>query len=173
MKKLKRKSLKIRKNIKEAALAAITAGSLSVVMELRRELSEFLIRRYRICVPDPRGIGQDSQTTVKLVFLSDLHGKRYGTGNQELIRAVKHEKPDYILVGGDLVTRSNPKTDAIALELIRQLVKDLPQSISLMATMNRRCAFAQKNTETGMRNIWLQCRKQVSMCWKVHPKKCL
>ena len=53
MKKLKRKSLKIRKNIKEAALAAITAGSLSVVMELRRELSEFLIRRYRICVPDP------------------------------------------------------------------------------------------------------------------------
>ncbi len=36
MKKLKRKSLKIRKNIKEAALAAITAGSLSVVMELRR-----------------------------------------------------------------------------------------------------------------------------------------
>ncbi len=126
MKKLKRKSLKIRKNIKEAALAAITAGSLSVVMELRRELSEFLIRRYRICVPDPRGIGQDSQTTVKLVFLSDLHGKRYGTGNQELIRAVKHEKPDYILVGGDLVTRSNPKTDAIALELIRQLVKICP-----------------------------------------------
>ena len=126
MKKLERKSLKIRKNIKEAALAAITAGSLSVVMELRRELSEFLIRRYRICVPDPRGIGQDSQTTVKLVFLSDLHGKRYGTGNQELIRAVKHEKPDYILVGGDLVTRSNPKTDAIALELIRQLVKICP-----------------------------------------------
>lgn len=126
MKKLKRKSLKIRKNIKEAALAAITAGSLSVVMELRRELSEFLIRRYRICVPDPRGIGQDSQTTVKLVFLSDLHGKRYGTGNQELIRAVKHEKPDYILVGGDLVTRSKPKTDAIALELIRQLVKICP-----------------------------------------------
>ena len=126
MKKLKRKSLKIRKNIKEAARAAITAGSLSVVMELRRELSEFLIRRYRICVPDPRGIGQDSQTTVKLVFLSDLHGKRYGTGNQELIRAVKHEKPDYILVGGDLVTRSNPKTDAIALELIRQLVKICP-----------------------------------------------
>ena len=77
-------------------------------------------------MPDPRGIGQDSQTTVKLVFLSDLHGKRYGTGNQELIRAVKHEKPDYILVGGDLVTRSNPKTDSDSTGTDQATGKDLP-----------------------------------------------
>lgn len=142
MKKVKKKSLKIRKNIKEAALATFTAGGLSVVMELRRELSEFLVRRYRLCVRDPRDMCQDGaetntqksiaqntvgqKTTAKLVFLSDLHGKKYGTNNQDLLRAVKHEKPDYILIGGDSVTRSKPETDAVALNLIRHLVKICP-----------------------------------------------
>lgn len=121
----KKKSLQIRKNMKEAALAAFTAGSLSVAMELKKELSEFLVRRYRLLVADPRE-NAEQKTKVKLVFLSDLHGKVYGKDNEELLRAVKSEKPDYILIGGDLVTRSKDGTDAVALHLVRKLVQICP-----------------------------------------------
>ena len=40
----------------------------------------------------------------RLVFLTDLHGQRFGEGNQELIRLIREARPDYLLVGGDMIT---------------------------------------------------------------------
>lgn len=42
---------------------------------------------------------------VKIVFLSDIHGKEYGDGNSELLELVKEQKPDIIAVTGDLINR--------------------------------------------------------------------
>ena len=56
---------------------------------------------------------------MKSVPLSD-HGKRHGTKQSDS----RSEKPDMALSA--IRHQANPKTDAIALELIRQLVKICP-----------------------------------------------
>lgn len=40
---------------------------------------------------------------TKLAFLTDLHGKSYGEDNSILFAFIDEEKPDFILVGGDMV----------------------------------------------------------------------
>lgn len=40
----------------------------------------------------------------RFVFLSDLHGKEYGAGNERLLRAIDEAAPDFVLVGGDMLT---------------------------------------------------------------------
>ena len=40
---------------------------------------------------------------VRVVQLSDLHGKQFGAGNRRLLDAVAAERPDYIFITGDLV----------------------------------------------------------------------
>lgn len=39
----------------------------------------------------------------KLIFLSDLHGKEYGLGNEKLLEFIEKAKSDCILIGGDMV----------------------------------------------------------------------
>ena len=36
----------------------------------------------------------------KIVFLSDLHNKEYGAGNERLLDAICKARPDLILIGG-------------------------------------------------------------------------
>ena len=43
---------------------------------------------------------------IKVVQVSDLHKKRFGTDNERLIRKVRAEKPDIIILSGDLISRN-------------------------------------------------------------------
>lgn len=106
----------------ETAAVLAGMGIFTLALEVWRELHGFVIRRCRIRLP----YGTDRAGEVRLAFLSDLHGKCYGKENQELVEAVKKERPDYILVGGDMLTRSDPSTDRTALALLRDLVKICP-----------------------------------------------
>ena len=45
--------------------------------------------------------------SVKIVFLSDLHGREFGDGNCELTELIKEQKPDIIAVVGDLINRDS------------------------------------------------------------------
>ncbi len=105
---------------KLAVLAGV--GAFTLMLEIWRELQGFVVRRFRIRLPYKTESGE----TVKLIFLSDLHGKKYGKRNQELIAAIAKERPDYILIGGDLLTRDSSSTDRTALSLLRRLVKICP-----------------------------------------------
>lgn len=49
-------------------------------------------------------------TELKFVVLSDLHGIEFGEGYKLLIEAVEREKPDAVLVPGDMIVRSDLKT---------------------------------------------------------------
>ncbi|MDO4438792.1 MAG: metallophosphoesterase [Eubacteriales bacterium] len=43
-------------------------------------------------------------TTVRVVFLSDLHSKSFGDDNRELIIEISKLNPDLIVIGGDMIT---------------------------------------------------------------------
>lgn len=43
---------------------------------------------------------------LKIVFISDLHNKEYGDNNKNLIEKIAKQSPDFIAVGGDMVTRT-------------------------------------------------------------------
>lgn len=43
--------------------------------------------------------------TVRAVHVSDLHKRRFGRDNSRLIASIKAEKPDFIVISGDAVTR--------------------------------------------------------------------
>lgn len=66
----------------------------------------------------------------KFIFLTDLHEKRFGIDNAPLVRAIRREAPDGILVGGDMVVcrRSDggkPVCEA-TISLLRRLAEDFP-----------------------------------------------
>lgn len=46
-----------------------------------------------------------------LVFLSDMHDKEFGRGNQRLLDAVRRECPDAVLIGGDTMIAKKGKAD--------------------------------------------------------------
>lgn len=112
------------KMTKKTPILILLLSVATVIMEVLRELSCFCVRRYEI-----KQVGKGLQAAdgdVRLVFLSDLHGKVYGRKNEKLIRAVKNERPDAILIGGDMLTRTEKDTDGIPLSLLKELASIAP-----------------------------------------------
>lgn len=63
----------------------------------------------------------DSFSGLKIVQISDLHNKRFGSQQKRLVKAVKNENPDLIVITGDIVDchRFNLQT---VKELVAQIV---------------------------------------------------
>ena len=63
------------------------------------------------------------QQPFSAILLSDLHNASYGEGNSALLQAIRNEKPELVLVAGDMLTFARePQTDA-ALALMDELTK--------------------------------------------------
>ncbi len=62
---------------------------------------------------------------LRLVVLSDLHNKEFGTDNADLVKQVQKLEPDLILLAGDMVNKTEDRTD-VAVTLCRQLVEIAP-----------------------------------------------
>lgn len=103
-----------------AALLGVTA--LAGILEIKKEINEFVVSRHDIKIFCKTA----QKSPVRMIFLSDLHGKSYGKENSELIAAIRKERPDVILIGGDLLTRSVESSDQTAKKLLRELVKVSP-----------------------------------------------
>lgn len=80
------------------ALLLLAAG------ELVRELRCFRVTRYKVTSKKLSGLIEPK----KIVFLSDLHNYCYGRENESLFRTIEKEKPDLILIGGDMLLRRDP-----------------------------------------------------------------
>lgn len=63
---------------------------------------------------------------LTLVHLSDLHGKRFGRGNKRLIKAVAAEKPDLIVITGDIIHKYRDRDIAVAEEVVKGLASVAP-----------------------------------------------
>ena len=61
-----------------------------------------------------------------IVFLSDLHNKKYGKNNEKLIADVRGLKPDLVLVGGDMMTAYPGEDYSSGLHFVSEVCKDRP-----------------------------------------------
>lgn len=63
---------------------------------------------------------------VKIVHLSDLHGKNFGAKNARLVKKIMREKPDFIAVTGDIIHLYRERDKRVALELVSTLAGIAP-----------------------------------------------
>ena len=62
---------------------------------------------------------------TKIVHLSDLHNKVFGENNAPLLKLIAEEKPDLIVMTGDMISHSAPNTEQF-LALVKKLCKLCP-----------------------------------------------
>lgn len=87
-----------------------------VVAEWMREIHTFQITRYNIQSPKLKNIKKR-----KIILLSDLHNCSYGKENEKLLRAIKEEKPDLILIAGDMLVGSEKVSTETASKFVTKL----------------------------------------------------
>lgn len=73
------------------------------LIEMIRELRDFRVTKYRICSQKLNGIKKEK----KIIFLSDLHNRMYGEENERLLKSIRNQHPDLILIGGDMLVRKD------------------------------------------------------------------
>lgn len=94
---------------------------------------------------------------LRIVHISDLHGKRFGGHNRRLARAVAGLDPDLVLVSGDMID-SHRDDGSPFIDLLHELQQRYPVYCSLgnheqivrgMAGTERYARFAEKAAEAG------------------------
>ena len=61
---------------------------------------------------------------VRFVYLADLHSRKYADKNASLLKAIRDQKPDYIICGGDMMTAKPGKNNQTAVSFMNSLSKD-------------------------------------------------
>ncbi len=79
-----------------AGLMAVSAAGLGFILRSRYERGHFVVETCRVASPKIR-------REKKLVFITDVHDQEFGPGGAELLKAVREQRPDGILIGGDLM----------------------------------------------------------------------
>ena len=79
----------------------------------------FKIKHYRITTKKLNNLHKEK----KIVFLSDLHNYCYGKHNEKLVKVIKREQPDLILVAGDMIVGKPGASTRTAEEFMVQLPK--------------------------------------------------
>ena len=62
----------------------------------------------------------------RMVFLADLHNNSFGSGNGQLLDAIRELRPDSIMVGGDMVVAKGLRSLKVPLSLMEALLAEYP-----------------------------------------------
>ena len=65
-------------------------------------------------------------TKLKIIYLTDLHSRKYGKNNKKLLSLIAGQKPDLILTGGDMVTASDERGEADVYSFLKKLPEIAP-----------------------------------------------
>lgn len=63
---------------------------------------------------------------VRAVVLSDLHNKQFGKENELLLDSIRKEKPDFVLIAGDMITAAPRHSLKKALLFLEKLSREFP-----------------------------------------------
>lgn len=103
------------------AIAAVILAA-AAAFEMYREVHNFTVTRYNVTSPHLKGLLKET----RVLFLSDLHNRIYGSHNEQLLQAIREEKPDLILIGGDMLVGKPVEPFDTALEFVSQLPSICP-----------------------------------------------
>ena len=86
--------------------------------------NRLVTRQYRI-------VSSKLRRCHRFVYLTDLHGKQFGKDDAKLVEKIRLAKPDFILIGGDMIVRADSDPDSTkwydsVVSLIRQLAAEFP-----------------------------------------------
>ena len=91
------------------------------------------------------------QCDVKIVFLSDLHGKEFDENNTKVAELIKAQKPDIIAVVGDLIDRNS---DAEDVEKMCSFMSTLPSIAPTYFTIgNHETSYMTENGDNILDKI--------------------
>jgi predicted MPP superfamily phosphohydrolase len=68
----------------------------------------------------------DDIHNLSFVVLADLHNKSFGKNNRKLIKRILEEKPDFVIIAGDMVTKRKPCYPGKAYNLIKEISEHYP-----------------------------------------------
>ncbi len=88
-----------------------------------------LLSTYGLTVSHYEAASSKLTGPVRVVHLTDLHNSEFGKENSRLIRKVAEQKPDLILISGDMLNYNEERTD-IAENAIRGLAEIAPVYVS-------------------------------------------
>lgn len=100
-------------------MAAVLAAALLVIVEIYRESKSFVTKIY-----DIESDAFQFKEPHNIVFVSDLHNHKYGKNNEQLLKAIKEQEPEFILVGGDIPIAKKGYELNTAISFIESLTKD-------------------------------------------------
>ncbi len=90
-----------------------------VLWQMIYDTNRFVVRNYT--VEDPR-----IRREFRAVMLADLHNKSFGRENAALLQVIDEQKPDIILVAGDMLTAKPGKDPKVAIDFMRSLSGKYP-----------------------------------------------
>ena len=112
----------------------------AIVAEIYRETHHFRVTRYDVSSKKLSGIARK----LKILFLSDLHNHTYGKENGSLLQSIKDEKPDLIVIGGDMLVGK----EGASCETAREFVKRLPEICPVIYASGNHEQRVKEDTET-------------------------
>lgn len=93
---------------------------------------ELLYSNYAITVSRYTVSSEKVTGSFRIVFLSDLHGREFGTENKRLLEKIEAEKPDLICLVGDIFNSDADETEIAAMcALIHSATEIAPVYFSL------------------------------------------
>ena len=92
------------------------------IAEWIREILTFQITHYDIVSEKLNNLKEEQ----KIIFLTDLHNNSYGKNNEKLLHAVRAQKPDLILIGGDMLVGKAEAPTKVAEDFVCKLTKICP-----------------------------------------------
>ncbi|MDE5977561.1 MAG: metallophosphoesterase [Turicibacter sp.] len=110
-----------------------------------------------------------NQGPLRVIQLSDLHAKRFGSSNQRLIQTILRLNPDMIVVTGDMVT-STDQDGKPFLEVAQALVSKCP-IFYIEGNHELTAKYDTLNKENKWYDYYLQTLKEIGVCLLVNEKK--
>ena len=85
-------------------------------------LTRYTKRSYEDPVVTEVTVESDKVTApIKYLFFADLHENRFGDDNQQLYDQIRGLRPDFILIGGDLINWTSEDAKSYAVDVIKNL----------------------------------------------------